>query len=45
MAFLSEDDIEKILLKQFGTLGHANLPDNVIGPDRSKTEGIVERVA
>ena len=31
MSFLSEDDIEKILLEQFGTLGYARLPDSVIG--------------
>ncbi len=38
MSFLSEDDIEKILLGQFQTLGYANLPDSVIGPDGAAPE-------
>ncbi len=36
--FLSEDDVEKILLKQFQELGYARLPDSVIGPDGSAPE-------
>ena len=38
MSFLSEDDIEKILLEQFQALGYANLSDKVIGPDGSAPE-------
>ena len=38
MSFLSEDEIEKILLAQFAGLGYANLPDSVIGPDGSAPE-------
>ncbi len=38
MNFLSEDDIEKALIAQFGELGYANLPDAVIGPDGTAPE-------
>ena len=34
-SFLSEDDVEKILIEQFQELGYARLPDSVIGPDGS----------
>ncbi|HIP24729.1 MAG TPA: type I restriction endonuclease subunit R, partial [Rhodobacteraceae bacterium] len=39
-SFLSEDDIEKILLEQFTELGYANLPDSVIGPDGTVPERV-----
>jgi type I restriction enzyme R subunit len=38
MSFLSEDDVEKILLEQFTELGYASLSDQVIGPDGSAPE-------
>ena len=44
MAFLSEEDIEKILLKQFCDLGYTNLPGSVIGHNGSEAEAIVEEL-
>lgn len=38
MAFLSEDDVEKILLEQFQELGYTRQPDSVIGPDGTAPE-------
>ena len=39
-SFLSEDDVEKILIEQFQELGYARLPDAVIGPDGTAPERI-----
>lgn len=38
MAFLSEDDVEQVLLEQFLELGYTRLPDSVIGPDGTAPE-------
>ncbi|HFE38808.1 MAG TPA: type I restriction endonuclease subunit R [Gammaproteobacteria bacterium] len=38
MVILTEDDIEKMLLAQFETLGYQHLSDSVAGPDGSSPE-------
>ena len=37
-SFLSEDDVEQILLEQFQELGYEHIPDSVIGPDGTAPE-------
>jgi type I restriction enzyme, R subunit len=38
MAFISEDDVEKMLLGQFEALGYTYIPDHIAGPDGSAPE-------